>query len=266
VIATILPDDVASVEVFDDSALAVLLPEEEAAVQRAVDKRRREFATARACARRALATLGLPPMPILAGTHGEPCWPSGIVGSITHCDGYRAAAVARERTAAVLGIDAEPNSPLPRGVLAAIALPEELHMVRTLTRAHPLVCWDRLLFSAKEAVYKAWFPLGRRSLGFRAAAVNIDHNGVFHADMRVDGPLVMGRPVNWFQGRWLVADGLLITAIATAQSALDTFGARRSAHMLSATGVADASPNCAARRTPASVPERKQASSATPFR
>jgi 4'-phosphopantetheinyl transferase EntD len=71
-----------------------LFPEEEAMVARAVGKRRREFSTARACARDALVELGEPPQAIPTGPKGEPLWPPGVVGSITHCDGYRACAVA----------------------------------------------------------------------------------------------------------------------------------------------------------------------------
>ena len=59
------------------------------------------------------------------GAKREPLWPAGVVGSITHCDGYRAAAVARATDLATVGIDAEPHEPLPDGVLAAIALPAE---------------------------------------------------------------------------------------------------------------------------------------------
>ena len=63
----ILPPDVAVNEVFGDLPDVMLYPAEEAVIAKAVDKRRREFATARACARAALTTLGLPPAPIVPG-------------------------------------------------------------------------------------------------------------------------------------------------------------------------------------------------------
>lgn len=85
-------------------------------------RRQREFATARSCARTALARLGVPPVPVLASPRGAPRWPAGVVGSITHCDGYRAAAVAYTRDVVSLGIDAEPDEPLPNdGTLGPIA-------------------------------------------------------------------------------------------------------------------------------------------------
>ena len=70
-IEKILPDAVASSEAFDDPPDAVLFPEEEALISRAVEKRRREFRTVRHCARRALGELGLPPVAVLSGERRE---------------------------------------------------------------------------------------------------------------------------------------------------------------------------------------------------
>ena len=94
-IEELLPDPVVTVEAHgnDEHAGAVLYPEEEAVVAKAVDKRRREFAVVRSCARRAMEKLGVPPQPVLPGERGAPGWPAGLVGSMTHCDGYGAAAL-----------------------------------------------------------------------------------------------------------------------------------------------------------------------------
>jgi 4'-phosphopantetheinyl transferase EntD len=97
VIEKILPDVVACSEAFDDSPDAVLFPKEQAVITWAVEKRRREFRTVRLCARRALRELNLAPVAVLSGEHREPLWPPGVVGSMTHCTGYRAAAVAHSR-------------------------------------------------------------------------------------------------------------------------------------------------------------------------
>src|SRR4051794_40046893 len=94
-IERMMPPGVASAERFSDDAEDPLFPEEEVAISRAVDSRRREFATGRACARSALAQLDLPPVPILRGRRGTAAWPEQVTGSITHCVGYRGAAVAR---------------------------------------------------------------------------------------------------------------------------------------------------------------------------
>src|SRR5262245_42027975 len=161
-IEQVLPVAVASAEDFGDSPGAVLFPEEAALVARAGEKRRREFTTARRCAHRALAALGVAPAPLLPGEGGAPQWPAGIVGSITHCAGYRAAAVADARDILTVGLDGELDKALPDPVLNAVSLPGERARLADLATAVPGTCWDRLLFSAKEATYKAWFPLARR--------------------------------------------------------------------------------------------------------
>ncbi|MGO9785114.1 MAG: 4'-phosphopantetheinyl transferase family protein [Streptosporangiaceae bacterium] len=210
-----LPPEVAAVESFGDMLDIVLFPEEEAVLVRAVDKRRREFTTARSCARAALATLGLPPAPIVPGPRGAPQWPPEVVGSMTHCAGYRAAAVARDRDVLTIGLDAEPDDRLPEGVLDAIATADERARLCALASAAPEPSWDRLLFSAKESVYKAWFPLTRRWLGFEEAAITINpSDGTFTARLLVPGPVLDGRQLTGFTGRWLARHGLVLTAIA----------------------------------------------------
>ena len=184
-------------------------------VARAVLKRRREFTTARWCARTALARLGVGPVPILPGDKGAPTWPEGIVGSMTHCVGYRAAAVARTDDIASIGVDAEPNAPLPAGVLDTVTGTAERQWLRPLLLARPEVSWDRLVFSAKESVYKAWFPLMRCWLGFDDVIVTVDAQaGTFHARLLVPGPYLAGAPLTGFTGRWQVAQGLMTTAIS----------------------------------------------------
>ena len=215
-IEQILPAGVASAEAFDDPPDLRLFPEEEALVARAVDKRRREFTTTRACARTALAALGVAPAPILPGERGAPQWPQGIVGSMTHCAGYRAAAVACARDVPTIGLDAEPDEALPDGVLDVVSLPGERERLRDLAATAPGICWDRLLFSAKEATYKAWFPLTRRWLGFEDAAITINAvAGTFEALLLVPAVTVGGSRLAGFTGGWLARDGLLVTAITT---------------------------------------------------
>ncbi|MEU6059961.1 4'-phosphopantetheinyl transferase superfamily protein [Streptomyces sp. NPDC047097] len=211
-IEELLPVGVVSVHTFGDRLETPLFPEEEAVIARAVAKRRVEFTTVRACAREALAKLGYPPAPLLPGERGAPGWPDGVVGSMTHCAGYRAATVARVGDVAALGIDAEPDAPVPEGVLEAIARPEDLTAMAALPTGGP--AWDRVLFSAKESVYKAWFPLARRFLDFQEASVAILADGTFEARILVPGPELLGRPLTGFSGRWMAKGGLVLTAIA----------------------------------------------------
>jgi len=221
VIEELLPAGAACSEAFHDPENAELFPEERELVARAVAKRRAEFTTGRHCARRALAALGVAPQPILAGKHRAPRWPEGYTGTITHCTGYRAAAVASTAVLDSIGVDAEPSLPLPAGVLDRIALPGERAMLARLTEAHPGVCWDRLLFCGKEAVYKAWYPLTGRWLGFEEADITIDAapdlgSGRFAARILARQGVTGsdGLPVSGFAGRWLARNGLIVTCVA----------------------------------------------------
>ncbi|MFI7358413.1 4'-phosphopantetheinyl transferase [Streptomyces avidinii] len=181
----ILPTAVAYAESFADVPESTLLPEELEALGAARHEgRRREFTTVRDCARRALADLGVPPVAVLPGERGAPVWPHGVVGSMTHCPGYRAAAVASRTRVRAVGIDAEPHEALPGRVLEAVARAEELERLAALTAGCPQVHWDRLLFCVKESVYKAWFPMTRRRLGFGDASVSFDRAaGTFRAEL-----------------------------------------------------------------------------------
>jgi len=211
----ILPAAAIVVSRRDDALDEVLFPEEEEIVGQSVEARRREFVTGRACAREALARLGVARQAIPSGPKGDPVWPEGVVGSITHCDGYRACAAARASDFATLGVDAEIDAALPDGLLGDIALPEERRRLGALEREQPGPSWDRLLFSIKESVYKAWFPLAERWLGFEDATVTIDPGEcTFHARLLVSGPPFGKNELTGFSGRWTIAEGVILTAIA----------------------------------------------------
>ncbi|PVZ05807.1 4'-phosphopantetheinyl transferase family protein [Actinomycetospora cinnamomea] len=217
-LAAVLPAPVVTVVATADDPAAELAPEEKAAVARAVASRRAEFTTARTCARAALRRLGATPSAIPVGDKRAPVWPAGVVGAITHCAGFRAAAVAWRDQVRAVGLDAEPHGPLPDGVLDAVSDAGERAELDRLAGDRPDVRWDKLLFSAKESVYKAWFPLTGRWLGFEDAELVPALDGTFHAALRVPGPRVDGEEIAAFDGRWVVRDGLVITAIAVLPS------------------------------------------------
>jgi 4'-phosphopantetheinyl transferase EntD len=155
-------------------------------------------------------------VPILKGDKGEPCWPDGVVGSLTHCAGFRGAVVGLATDVRSLGIDAEPHDVLPDGVLGAISLPAERHELAVLPDG---LHWDRILFCAKEATYKAWYPLTHRWLGFEDARISftVDGSGAggtFESRILIDPAAESGPPLNILAGRWSVTDGIALTAIA----------------------------------------------------
>jgi 4'-phosphopantetheinyl transferase EntD len=211
-----LVEAMAYAELYSDPPDLTPLPEEEPLIARSVAKRRSEFITVRHCARVALGELGVPPAPILKGDKGEPCWPDGIVGSLTHCTGYRGAVVGRSAAVRSVGIDAEPHDVLPKGVLDSISLPAER---AEIPRALPAgLHWDRILFCAKEATYKAWFPLTKRWLGFEDAHISFEADssgstGRFVSRILIDPAALSGSPLTSLAGRWSVERDLVLTAI-----------------------------------------------------
>ena len=219
----ILPAGVESQECFGELHGGVLFSEEEQVIAHAVASRRRDYTAVRSCARACLARLGYPPAPILPGIGGAPTWPAGIRGSMTHCTGYAAAAVGTVSQISTIGIDAEPDKPLPDRVLDLIATPAEQDHLAMIQPAPDSPNWDRLLFSAKEAVYKAWFPLVGDWLDHQQAEIR------FHPQQRTltalllrDGLTVAGRQVRRLHGRWIQQQGILATAIILGAQREDT--------------------------------------------
>ena len=128
-------------------------------------KRRAEFRLGRQAASLALARLGSNPRPVLRGPGGEPLWPEGIVGSIAHCESWAVALVARSSAASAIGVDLERRAASPnRDIADVICCPEELGWA-----SQEGACGERLimLFSAKEAVFKALYPQCGRFIDFK---------------------------------------------------------------------------------------------------
>ncbi|MCH9734862.1 MAG: 4'-phosphopantetheinyl transferase [Actinomycetia bacterium] len=217
-LAGVLPgslDALAAAEMYSDPKELAPLPEEAPLIAKSVAKRRNEFITVRYCARQAMVDLGIEPVPILKGEKGEPRWPHGVVGSLTHCEGFRGAALGLHEEIRSVGIDAEPHDVLPRGVLDAISLGAERDEIQRLSAD---VHWDRVLFCAKEATYKAWFPLTRRWLGFEDAHIVFDvdasgQSGSFTSEILIDAAALSGPPLTTLSGRWSVRNGIVLTAI-----------------------------------------------------
>lgn len=205
----LLPEGFVASEAWGDVAAPLYAVEQEA-VRGAVAARRAEFATGRHCARAALRALGVPAGPLPVGTDRAPVWPAGVLGSLTHCVGYRAAAVGRAGgVVQALGIDAEPNGPLPEDVRDLVLTPGEADGGSRVGMA-----WrDRLVFSAKESLFKAWWSHERRWLDFGDARVVPREDGSLDFTL-----LVAPRLAFRYEGRWGEWDGFVHTVV-TARSA-----------------------------------------------
>lgn len=130
-------------------------------VRGAVAKRQREFFAGRNLARLAMRRLSLPPVAMPRNPDGSPRWPPGMVGSITHNKKWIGVAVARPGQVAALGIDLETC-----GAVAADLRP----ILRTSEDCARLD--DTLLFTAKEAIFKAVYPLCGEFLEFSDVSVS----------------------------------------------------------------------------------------------
>ncbi len=211
----LLPASVAvragSIASLRDTALE---PDELAAVSRAIERRRHEFAAGRGCARAVLASLGHPHVSLPPDPDRVPRWPRGVVGSISHSGGFCAAVAAREAELGALGVDLEETGPLERPIGQRICAPAELAAIEALPGADAGT-WARLAFSAKEAFYKAYFPAARTRLGFLDVHLEVDAVGRrFEARLiRPDAPALLGR--RELTGRFALP-GELICCVALA--------------------------------------------------
>lgn len=191
-----------------------LLPEEAAMVRTSVEKRQQEFTASRSCARRALAELGITDFPLLADKDRAPIWPASVVGTITHTDGcpkgFCGVAVADRRVARGLGLDAEPRAPLPQDVWRLILDEQEQ---REAHQASDPGVQARLVFSAKEATYKALFPTFRRFLEFSDVHVDfLPQQNVFFSEL-VGAARDLGLAEKRLMGRFVIDDDLLLTGL-----------------------------------------------------
>jgi 4'-phosphopantetheinyl transferase EntD len=187
---------------------------EAALAGRMAPERRAQFIAGRTLARLALARLGFAATALPRAGSGAPLWPRGCVGSITHCgagaDAWCGVVVARTLDRRALGLDAEPDEPLAPGLLPRVLGPAD----RMADDGGDGVL-AKLVFSAKESVYKALHPLTGHPLDFHDVGVALDHRRRTFAArvLRDDWP--SGAP-SVVAGRWHRADGLILTAVEIA--------------------------------------------------
>lgn len=211
----LISDDIAAIARDVDQEQPAAHPVELAGLSpRAVEKRRREFTAGRAAVKTALIELGHPPDPVPVGPDRAPIWPRGVTGSITHTKGFAAAIVAKTSVARALGLDAERATPLKSALHSEILSPSEHDWTRE--QADPDLM-AKLIFSAKEAAYKAQFTLSGRYFGFSgmetrwSLASDTPNSGAFTATFTRDAaPFTMGVTLS---GRFVIGAGLILTFV-----------------------------------------------------
>jgi len=189
------------------SVEAGLLKAEREAVVGAAQTRIEQYTAGRVCSRIALGRLGVAPTtPILRGEDRAPIWPTGVVGSISHTDRWCAAAVARTEQVRSIGIDLEPATPLKESLWRRVCTPKERDWLHELSSPG---LTGKILFSAKEAVYKCQYPITSKFLGFHAVEVELG-DGSFRAVFQQEAGEF--QPGDVISGRYLVEEGLVATA------------------------------------------------------
>ena len=172
-----------------------LFPSEAAYAQSVVDTRALEFATGRKVARAALGRIGVADCEI--PRRGRvPVWPPSAVGSIAHTRTLAAAIVGAATVHDGLGIDMEARNAVSPQVAERVLTTAERDWL-------PAAEWRTMLFSAKEALYKAINPLTGEFLGFGDVELDVDPEvGEFRARCRRN--LRSAVPVAAGHGYWAV--------------------------------------------------------------
>lgn len=184
-----------------------LVKAEQELVEGAAQTRIEQFTAGRVCSRIALGRLGVAATtPIPRGEDRAPIWPAGFVGSISHTDSWCAAAVARAEDIRAVGIDLEPATPLKESLWRRVCTPKERDWLHELPEPG---LTGKIVFSAKEAVYKCQYPITGMFLGFHAVEVELG-DGSFQVVFQQEAGEF--RPGDVMSGRYLVEEGLVATA------------------------------------------------------
>ena len=207
----LLPTEILASATTINDCVDDLLPEERGVIAKAVASRQREFATGRVLSRRLLSGLGHPEFPLLRDDDRVPCWPGGVVGSISHtrssASSLCVAAVGRASAFQGIGVDCEPDEPVERDVERVVCRGDEHAWVADGVGEDERGRRCRIVFSVKEAVYKAFYPRTRVYWSFQDVLVSVDlEAGRYHAEL----PASAGRSA--VEGRVYRRDGWILSA------------------------------------------------------
>jgi 4'-phosphopantetheinyl transferase EntD len=154
---------------------------------RGYEKKKLEFALGREAARLALRQIGFESGPaVLRGSGGEPLWPIGVAGSISHCYPWSVAVVGQHSNDLAVGIDLESVDRLREiDISNLICSDKELQWVQEGEIRERLL----MVFSAKEAVYKAFYPIYQRYIDFKEVELSwLSDQGCFRAKFMNPAP------------------------------------------------------------------------------
>jgi len=172
VLDSLFPPGAASVLSLAGAQVRELTPAELRFTATFAPRRLEEFRHGRTCARQALARLGAGEHDIPIGASREPVWPTGVVGSISHAGSAAAAVVAWASSIASLGLDLEPATALEPALVPRICRPDEIDCIASSRYGAGTAA--KMVFSMKEASYKALWPVLRCFLDFHDIELVLD--------------------------------------------------------------------------------------------
>lgn len=188
---------------FEEGEIEKLYKEEQELVKGAVEKRQKRFAAGRACAREVLARLGIEEFPVLMDAKRAPVWPEGVSGSISHAKGCCIAVAVKVPLGEVLsvGVDVEEVNRIEEVLWDYVFGDEEVEWLKKKVAPEEAQKWASILFSAKEAFYKAQYQLTGSWLGFKDVVIRVDQEArKFEVELLVD--LGSWKKGSFFKGRY----------------------------------------------------------------
>lgn len=157
----------------------ILLPEK---LLSSSSKRIAEFLAGRIVANYCMSSLASDVLPISQDPNGAPLWTDNYIGSISHSDNQVLVVTTKQHNKTLLGIDIEPvvSPNNAKNIARMILTPQEHKLFHSTGWSFHLFC--TLVFSAKESIYKAFYPIVKHYFGFQRAElgqIDIQQNLLF---------------------------------------------------------------------------------------
>lgn len=216
-IAAMFPKGVAAFEAQGPCTTDLLFNTELSSIAHAVESRVNEFVLGRVCARAALAELGLPPTPIPTDKNRAPVWPTGFTGSISHTNGYCVAVVGKVKQVnqktgiTAIGLDIEKIGQVLPEIWPSVMVENEISLLKSLEAKNREV-FSTVIFSAKEAFYKAQYQLTQDWVDFCDATIDLFTDS-FTVNLRNTELPIAGQALS-FKGRYMISKNQVITAFS----------------------------------------------------
>lgn len=187
---------------------SVLRKREFDAIKGSVLKRCKEYSTCRYFIHQAFENFGIKDIAIPKSKDGNPLWPNGFTGSISHCDHLGVVIVLKSDGSTFAGIDIECNKSIPKTVIELILNKKEIKKCKELYLVNPNINWQTLIFSVKETAYKYWHNKVKYKLKASECEVTlIPEESLFHVKT-----LVLSN-IHEIIGEYFLVDNHFITLV-----------------------------------------------------